>query len=172
MTADPVAPRAGASRRFPIVLLLIGGLTLGYGLVILAPLVPTAAWTGVLDSARTGAGGGPRFPGRNPGPAVTLFFRGVSSGRTFTLPGTTTLTAESLKSGDTVRALVGWATLRDMAAVVNLTSGGSVLVDSTTVLRSERTQRNRIALIGAVILLAGMTGMLRRVRKDSPAQGA
>jgi hypothetical protein len=171
MTAEPAASRGGASRTVPIVALVIGGLILGYGLVILAPLVPTAAWSGVLDSASFSPGSGPGFPGRSAGPAVTLFFRGASSGRSFTLPGPTAVTAESLKSGDTVRVLVAWATLRETPAAVNLTSGASVLVDSAMVLRSQRTQRSRIGLLGAVILLFGLTGTLRSARKPSVMTG-
>ena len=146
---------------------MIGALILGYGLIIFAPLVPTAAWSGVLDSARVGPGSGPQFPGRKTPRAMTLYLRGAPSGRTFSLPEASTLTAEALKAGDTVSASVGWATLREMAAVVNLTSGGTALVDSATVLRSERTQRGRTAAVGGLILLIGLTGMLRSARRKA-----
>lgn len=161
MTADPVAPRGGSARTFPIVAMVTGGLILGYGLIILAPLVPTAAWSGVLDSARVSRAGGLQFPGRETPNALTLFLRGAPAGRTLTLPGSAPVATESLKSGDTVRALVGWATFREAASAVNLTSGGVVLVDSTVVLRGERTQRSRITLMGAVILLVGLVMMMR-----------
>lgn len=163
MTSTPAA----SSRTVPTSVTAIGALILGYGLIILAPLVPTAAWSGVLDSASIGPASGPQFPGRKAPRAMTLYLHGAPSGRTFSLPGASTLTAESLKTGDTVRAAVGWATFRDMAAVVSLTSGGSALVDSAAVLRAERTQRGRTAAAGAVILLVGLAGMMRSARKKA-----
>lgn len=161
MTAAP----AGSSRTLPIIISLIGALILGYGLIILAPLVPTAAWSGILDSARVIPGNGLQFPGRKTPRAMTLYLRGAAGGRTFSLPAASTLTAESLKTGDTVHVSVGWATLREMAAVVSLTSGGAALVDSALVLRQERTQRGRSAALGGVILLIGLAGMMRSARK-------
>jgi len=161
MTAAP----AGSSRTFPTIISVIGALILGYGLIILAPLVPTAAWSGVLDSASVGPGTGLQFPGRKTPRAMTLYLHGAPSGRTFSLPEASTLTAESLKTGDTVHASVGWGTFREMAAVVSLTSGGTALVDSAAVLRGERTQRGRSTALGAVILLIGLAGMMRRARK-------
>jgi hypothetical protein len=151
--------------------MVVGGLILGYGLIILAPLVPTAAWTGVLDSVQLSRTADLQFPGRDTPNALTLFLRGAPAGRTLTLPGSSSVTTESLKSGDTVRALVGWATLREAASAVNLTSGGSVLVDSTVVLRAERTQRSRFALVGGVLLLLGLFMVMRKSPGESPASG-
>lgn len=163
MTSAPTP----SSRTVPTIITVIGALILGYGLIILAPLVPTAAWSGVLDSASIGPGSGIQFPGRKATRAMTLYLHGAPAGRTFSLPAASNLTAESLKTGDTVRASVGWATLREMAAVVSLTSGGVALVDSATVLRAERTQRGRTATAGAVILLFGLAGMMRSARKQA-----
>jgi hypothetical protein len=162
MTADAVTPRGGSARTLPIAVLVVGGLVLGYGLFILAPLVPTAAWSGVLDSAQLSRTAGRQFPGRDAPNTLTLFLRGAPAGRTMTLPASSSLTTESLKSGDTVHALVGWATLRESASAVSLTSRGEVLVDSTLVLRTERTQRNRFALVGAAILLTGLALVMRK----------
>lgn len=145
--------------------MVVGGLILAYGLIILAPLVPTAAWSGVIDSVGAATPSGPQFPGRKTTNAMTLFFHGQPNGRTFSLPGATSLNAEALKAGDTVRASVGWATFREMPAVVNLVSAGSSLVDSATVLRGERTQRSRVALVGGAVLLLGVAGMMRNARQ-------
>jgi len=170
MTAEPVAQPSSSARTLPIIAMVAGGLILGYGLVILAPLVPTAAWTGVLDSAQVGHSSEIQFPGRDTRNSLTLFLRGAPAGRTLTLPGSTAVSTESLKSGDTVRALVGWATLRDAPSAVNLTSGSVVLVDSTVVLGAERTQRSRIALAGAVILILGLVGVMRNAPRKPPEQ--
>jgi hypothetical protein len=165
MSADSASPSAGKSRTVPLIVLLVGGLILAYGLIILAPVVPTAAWSGVLDSVALGAPAGPQLPGRKTTTAMTLYLHGQTSGRTFSLPGASSLNAQSLKAGDTVRASVGWGTFREMPAVVNLVSAGSSLVDSSTVLRDERTQRSRIALVGGAVLLLGLAGMMRSARK-------
>lgn len=146
--------------------MLLGGLVLAYGMVILAPLVPTAAWSGVIDSVAMGQPKGPQFPGRSSNTAMTLYIRGQPSGRTFSLPATSKLTGESIRSGDTVRASVGWATFREMPAAVHLVNSGTSLIDSAVVLREQRTQRSRVSLAGGVVLLLGLVGMLRSARKQ------
>jgi hypothetical protein len=146
--------------------MLIGGLVLAYGMVILAPLVPTAAWSGVVDSVTMGPPKGPQFPGRTTRSAMTLFLRGQPNGRTFSLPAASTLTGESIKTGDTVRASVGWASFREMPAAVNLVHSGNSLIDSAVVLREQRTQRSRVSLAGGVVLVLGLVAMLRSARKQ------
>lgn len=152
---------AGKSRTVPTIVMVIGGLMLAYGLVILAPIVPTAAWSGVLDSSSIGPVTGTQFPGRTASKSLTLFLHGQPNGRTFSLPSASTITPDAFKTGDTVRASVGWGSFREMPAVVHLTHSGSALVDSAIVLREERTQRGRVALGGAVVLAVGLFGMMR-----------
>jgi hypothetical protein len=167
MTADPAPPRGGSTRRLPLLTLVAGGFVLGYGLVILAPVVPTAAWNGVVDSASVRRMSRPPLPGRRPVEALTLFFRGTAVERTMSLPGSPRITAASLQAGDTVHALAGWRTFQATAVAVSLLRGESVLLDSAAVLRDERNQRNRAAVVGSVLLALGLVGIVRGARRGS-----
>lgn len=153
------------SRTIPTILMALGAVLLGYALIILAPVVPTAAWSGVLDSTSAATPTGTQFPGRKVTRAMTLFIHGQPSGRTFSIPASSALTPDGLKAGDTVRASVGWGAFREMPSVVHLTHGGSALVDSAVVTREERTQRGRVLVAGAVVLALGLVGTLRARKK-------
>jgi hypothetical protein len=149
------------SRTIPTIIMALGAVLLAYALIILAPVVPTAAWSGVLDSTSAATPTGTQFPGRKATKAMTLFIHGQSNGRTFTIPASSTLTPDALKTGDTVRASVGWSAFREMPSVVHLTHGGSALVDSAVVAREERTQRGRVLAIGAAVLGLGLVAAMR-----------
>ncbi|HSB55054.1 MAG TPA: hypothetical protein VLD58_11890 [Gemmatimonadales bacterium] len=156
---------AGASRTAPLLLMIIGGAVLAYGQVILAPLAPSAAWTGVLDSATPGPGPGRSFPLSDASRTVTLHLHGQASGRTFSVPTGATVAPQSLAGGDTVHVLVGWGTLRDLPAAINLTAGSKTVVDSAIVLREQRTQGSRVSLAGGLLLAVGLGWMVRSRRQ-------
>jgi hypothetical protein len=158
---------AGSSRSLPLLLLIVGGVILAYGQLILAPLTPAAAWTGILDSATVGSGPGRSFPLSDASHTITLHLRGQTSGRTFSVPTGATATPQSFTSGDTVHALVGWGRLRDLPAAINVTSGHTTVVDSALVLRQQRTQEGRVSLAGGVVLLLGLVLTLRNRRQAS-----
>lgn len=152
----------GSAGRSPLalILLVLGGLGLGYGQLILAPPSPSAAWTGVLDSATTGPGGR-SFPGSDASRTITLHLHGQSTGRSFSVPEGASLAPDQLKSGDTVRALVGWGKFRDLPAALHLTAEGTPLIDSARVLPAQRTGANRASLIGGAVLALGLILMLK-----------
>ena len=158
MSADTAA---GKSRTIPTLIMVLGALLLAYAMIILAPVLPTAAWSGVLDSTSAATLTGTQFPGRKVTGAMTLFIHGQPTGRTFSIPEGASLTPDGLKAGDTVRASVGWGTFQEMPSVVHLTKGSTHLVDSAVVIRKQGTQRGRGILIGAVILAFGLVGTLR-----------
>ncbi len=155
-----------APARMPLLLLFVGGIILAYGQVILAPLAPAAAWSGVLDSAGPGPGPGRSLPGSDASTTITLHLRGVATGRTFSVPAGAPVSPELLHRGDTVRVLVGWGTFRDLPGAIALTSGGTVVIDSAQVLRAQRTQRGRVSAVGGIVLLAGLALLIRHRRQS------
>ena len=145
----------------PLLLLVLGAVGVGYGQLILAPPSPSAAWTGVLDSATAGPGPGRSFPGSDASRTITLHLHGQSTGRTFSVPEVASLVPDQLKSGDTVRALVGWGKFRDLPAALHLTAEGTPLIDSARVLPAQRTGANRLSLIGGAVLALGLVLTLK-----------
>ncbi len=172
-TPKPAVPPAAApapvpparAPRIPIAFLVIGALIFGYGMVLQSPMSPSAVWSGVLDSTRVVPSSAPAGFGRHtPTRAVTLYLRKVSSERTFRLPPAYATLADSLQHDDTVQAILGWYSAQDTATALRLTRNGAMLLDSGVVLSGQRRQRSRTGLGGAVLMLIGIVGLMRRPR--------
>jgi hypothetical protein len=130
---------------------------------IQAPMSPTAVWSGVLDSTHVTPSAVPAgFGRRTPTRAVSLFLRKVPSERTFRLPPDYAALADSLHPGDTVQAVLGWSSAQDTASALRLMRNGGLLLDSTIVLHGQRVQRSRTGLAGAVLVIFGIVGFMRR----------
>jgi hypothetical protein len=147
----------------PITLIVIGVLILAFGMIVQAPVAPVALWSGIIDSSRAAPSVtvGPFGIGR-PTAAVSLFLHRVPQVRTLRLPPTAAFLSESLRTGDTLRVVLGWRAFdEDTATALNIWRNGTILLDSAVVLGAQRRVRGRIVLVGALLTLAGGIGLTR-----------
>jgi hypothetical protein len=167
VTSEPNKALPGRRPIIPISLMVVGVLILGYGMILQAPVAPTALWSGVVDSSRTSGpahGGAPGLG--HPTTTVSLHLHKVPQVRTLRLPPSSASLSESLRSGDTVRVVVGWRMFEtETASALNIWRNGTVVLDSAVVLGAQRSRRNRVALLGAVLALVGGVTLVRRGSK-------
>jgi len=151
------------------VLVAAGLLIIGYGLVVQAAPGPSAIWNGVLDSTLVTPSSGPGAIGQPVATrAVTLYLQRISANRVLRLPPGRASLADSLRPGDTLRAVVGYGRSQDTALALGITRNAAVLLDSAVVLRAARQRSSRIALVGGIVALLGAFGLSRR-RQATPA---
>lgn len=176
---DSRAPRASTSPRPPIVVgsatptraslilpvahLVVGALVFAFAVFALAPLGPSAVWSGVIDSLQVVPSTYPgTFSGSAPTRAVALYLPKAPSARTFRLPPAQTALADSLHTGDTVQVILGWRSEADTAIAIRIAKNGGVLLDSAAVLAPQRRKRSLIELVGGGLALIGVIGLMRR----------
>jgi hypothetical protein len=166
VTAAPSEPLPVRRPPVPIALLVLGLLIFAFGMIIQAPVAPIAVWSGIVDSSRASGSAaiGP-FGLRRPTAAVSVSLRRVPQVRTLRLPPASAFLSESLRTGDTLRAVLGWGLFdEDTASALQIWRNGTVLLDSAVVLGAQRRLRSRTALLGAVLALAGGIGLARHHR--------
>lgn len=161
VSPDPVTPRR--SPALAIGHLVVGLLILGFGMIVRAPMSPSAVMSGVIDSVQVVASSASDLFGReHPTKAIAVYLPKAHSARAFKLPLGRASLADSLHAADTLQALLGWRSEADTATALRIMRNGSLLLDSSIVLSSQRRERSRIVLIGGLFALIGVVMLVRR----------